>query len=221
MELTLADDRRPRERQLGVHDLLRLSSPDAVAVADPPSWLAGALAATPWVVVRRAPPRGGRVAVGIRGAGREERCAAFLAPSAIVERVRPEDLARRRAWESADRAGHPVMQALRHIAPRLDAAGLPWGIAGGAGFELATGRPVLREQSDLDLIVRAELPCPLLPLRQMQAICETAAVRVDVLVESRQGAVSLAELCGTAEQVLLRGAEGPRLVSRAMLTAQA
>lgn len=204
------------------HDLLRLSAPSAVRVAEPPDWIAAALDDAPWVVVRRAAPLAGRVPVGIRGERRDQRCAAFIDPSVVVERVAPEDLVRGQAWRSASRAGHPVIRAIELLAPHLDAVsrawGLVWGVAGGAGFELATGWPVLREESDLDLIVRSGLPFSVRALQHVAEACGRAAVRVDALVESEDGAVSLAEFCELRDPLLLRGADGPRLVAREQLT---
>ena len=52
----------------------------------------------PWVVVRRAAPLEGRIAVGVRGRRRSERFAAWLDPAAVREWVDPLELAARRAW---------------------------------------------------------------------------------------------------------------------------
>ena len=203
--------------ELRTHDLLRLPTPAAVRVVEPPEWLAEALGNAPWVVVRRAAPVAGRVPVGIRGAHRDQRCAAFVEPSSVVERVAPEALVQRQAWRTAVRADHPVIRAIEHLAPRLDATGLAWGVAGGAGFELATGQPVLREESDLDIIVRVEFPLPLAALRHVAEAGVTAAARVDVLVESDIGAFSLAEFNERRDALLLRGIGSPRLIARTEL----
>ncbi|WP_454684200.1 malonate decarboxylase holo-ACP synthase [Ancylobacter moscoviensis] len=209
------------------HDLLRLRAPADARVPEPPDWVMPALEAAPWVVVRRAAPVAGRVPVGIRGPRRDQRCAAAVDPAAILACVTPEALARARAWETAARPGHPALRALAALAPRLDATGLVWGVAGGAGFELATGRPVLREASDLDIVLRASFPLPVDALRQAAVACEAALppvppaarvnARVDALVETPLGAFALAEFCGDGDTLLLRGAGGPRLVTRAEL----
>ena len=203
--------------ELRPHDLLRLSAPAAVRVAEPPEWVAGALDSALWVVVRRAAPVAGRIPVGIRGLRRDQRCAAFVDAASVVERVVPEDLVRAKAWRTAARADLPVIRVIERLAPRLDATGLTWGVAGGAGFELATGRPVLREESDLDIIVRAGFPLPVAALQHMAETCSAATVRVDALIESRAGAFSLAEFCAPRDTLLLRGADGPRLIARAEL----
>lgn len=199
--------------ELRPHDLLRLAAPDAVEAVEPPDWVGASLAAAPWVVVRRGSRIDGRVPVGVRGSSRAERFAAFVRPGAVAARAAPEDLAPgRRLWRKT--APHPVIDALKAIAAALDAAGLSWGPAGGAGFEIATGRRVLTEASDLDLVMRFPGAVDRSALDEAAAIARHAAVRVDAQVETPAGAVSLAECLGAEEQVLLRGADGPRLVAR-------
>lgn len=205
--------------ELRVHDLLRLPSPDAVSVVDPPFWLTPALQAAPWVVVRRSPPRFGRIAVGIRGASRDERCAAYLDPTAIRERVTPEALVARQAWRQAPCRQHALMRSLACHADDFTGTGLSWGIAGGAGFELATGAPVLTAASDLDLVVHCGLPLPARALRAFAEIVAVAVCRVDVLVETPRGGFALAEFMGGSGSVLLRQPDGARLVACAGLTA--
>ena len=50
------------------HDLLRLSQPLDAVPEDAPAWVATALRAAPWVVVRRAAASESQVAVGARAA---------------------------------------------------------------------------------------------------------------------------------------------------------
>lgn len=202
---------------LRVHDLLRVSSPNAVAVVDPPFWFDAALKATPWVVVRRVPLRGGHVAVGVRGAQRDERCAAALDASTVRERVTPENIALRTLWRAAARREHPVLRALERHADAFTATDLLWGVAGGAGFELATGAAVLTPTSDLDLVIRMDGALPRHALQEFADIAARTDIRVDVLVETPGGGFSLDEFARETETLLLRTAEGPRLIARARL----
>lgn len=206
--------------ELRPHDLLRIVSADAIDRADAPGWVAGALQAAPWVVARRGPPLGGRIPVGVRGTGRSERFAAFLAPDAIAACASPEDLAPgRRLWREG--AAHPVLRDLLAIAPAMDATGLAWGPAGGAGFQIATGRGVLTEVSDLDLVVRARSRVDLDSLSGVVAAVADVLVRVDIQIETTRGGVALGDLLSDADEILLRAHDGPRLVSRAALLAPA
>ncbi|MFC3690632.1 malonate decarboxylase holo-ACP synthase [Chenggangzhangella methanolivorans] len=194
------------------HDLLRLASPTAVEAAAAPAWVAAALAATPWVVARRAGEAGGRIAVGVRGATRSERFAAHVPTTAVVETLGPEDLADR----PPPRA-HSAFDAMAALRPALDDVGCGWGPAGAAGFELATGRPALTADSDLDLVLRLRAPPRDGVLAGLAAAARRAPLRVDVLLEAPAGAAALEEYLSDVESVLLRTREGPRLARRGAL----
>lgn len=191
------------------HDLLRLSSIDAVEAVDPPAWVGAWLGATPWVVVRRAGESGERIAIGVRGTTRAERFAAFVGVGAVAERLSPEQLRDR-----PPRRAHPAFDAMALMRSNLDAAGLEWGPAGGAGYELATGREVLTADSDLDIVVFA----PVRPSEDaLVAISRSragASLRVDVLMETPAGAIAFDELAGDRSEILLRTSAGPRFVAR-------
>jgi phosphoribosyl-dephospho-CoA transferase len=194
------------------HDLLRLADPLAVLTGDEPAWMRPAVVtAVPWVVVRRAAAREGRVAVGVRGTARSERHALDLPLDAIADVVSPEDL---RPRPGAART--PAMLALRTVGPALDAFGHPWGPTGSAGFELATGAATTTQVSDLDLVIRVRT----VPSRDCAAeILERLSshpARVDCQFETGRGAVALAELASTSEQIVFRTLSGPELVARAV-----
>src|SRR5580698_9535540 len=76
-----------------VHDLLQIDpafSPSG-SLAEP-RWARETLIVCPWVVVRRAQPSFGQIAVGVRGATRSERWAAFCDGSQVRTIARPEQL---------------------------------------------------------------------------------------------------------------------------------
>src|ERR1041384_4393364 len=84
----IPDDLRP-------HDLLRVSGAEALADGPTvPDWVRSSLVNAPFVVLRRASRRGHLLPVGIRGASRGERFAAFISIDAILDRISPEQLAR-------------------------------------------------------------------------------------------------------------------------------
>lgn len=123
--------------------------------ADAPAWAVAVLAAGQPVVVRRAVVAPGQVAVGLRGATRDQRLAALMPIAAISHRLTPEQLLDRRASEDL-----PVFRVLAGLRPLLDALGHAWGVTGSAGFQLATGLSAAHPDSDLDLLLRAERPLP-------------------------------------------------------------
>ncbi|WP_061127288.1 malonate decarboxylase holo-ACP synthase [Caballeronia catudaia] len=196
------------------HDLVRLS-PGAPPFADAPGWVAAALERAPFVVVRRAPPIGDEIAVGVRGTVRSERFGAWIAPRWIDAIVTPEDL--RMRYPDPARAGLPAFALLRAIAPILDSRCLAWGPAGSAGFELASAMPTVTPSSDVDIVVRAPTPLPRADAATLfdalSDAAQKAGTRIDVQIETPDAAFSLAEFARASLRVMLRHADGPRLVT--------
>ena len=199
------------------HDLIRLREPIALTADAPvPSWVERALRRIPWVVVRRGAVREGMIPVGVRGRARSQRFAAFLAVSEVADRLSPEDLAASpHVIERERKDAVPALAALARVATVLACRGQRWGPGGSVGFEVATGVPTATASSDLDLILRQDWrlgPDEAVDLRA--ALAEAAApARVDVLLETPGGGVSLADLAARPEQVLVRTPEGPRLTA--------
>jgi phosphoribosyl-dephospho-CoA transferase len=202
------------------HDLLFLARPDGFeAGADRhgwPGWLDAAWLERAPLVVRRAVAAPGMVPVGARGLRRSERCAGFADEASIARRVTPGMLAQAVLDDPGrvtDGAGElPCLAALAELAPHLQALGLDWGPAGGAGFWLASGLPVLHAASDLDLLVRA--PQPPAP-EVLAALCELQAAsrcRIDIQIDTGLGGFALMEYARGA-RVLLKTAGGPLLVA--------
>lgn len=137
------------------HDLLWLCPGACADGASLPDWVEPA-----WpVVVRRAPPVAqGLIPVGLRGRTRNQRRAAWVAPAQVTRRCTPEALARERGWARFADSGLACLDTLARIAPMLEETGLAWGPTGAVGFALASGAAVLHQESDLDLLVRAEHP---------------------------------------------------------------
>jgi phosphoribosyl-dephospho-CoA transferase len=197
------------------HTLLRIRDAQCLrADTPPPAWVAGSLDRAPWVVIRRAPAPDAALPVGVRGAQRHERFAAFLPHAEILERVTPRELARRRAWTDAPRreriAALAVLEAVAAIM-RAHALEARWGPAGSVGFELASGHPSAHEASDLDLVVQLDdFPATGLA-RSLLAALAALPVRTDVLLEMPAGAAVLAEYAQQPGSFVLRTVEGPRL----------
>ncbi|MDR5823538.1 malonate decarboxylase holo-ACP synthase [Caballeronia sp. LZ043] len=195
------------------HDLLRLT-PDAPPFEGAPGWVAAALARAPFVVVRRAPPLGGKLAVGVRGSVRGERFGTWLDVGWIEAKFTPEDL--RTCEPEPARRALPAFTLMRGIAGMLDDRALRWGPAGSAGFELASGVPAITPASDLDLILRADTPLPRDDASALFDALSQAAqrygTRIDVQIETPEAAFSLAEYARPQLRVMLRHAAGPRLV---------
>lgn len=213
--------------ELRTHTLLRIAGARSLLSGSPspasshrpahdqaPSWVEQALMRAPWVVMRRECPTDATVPVGVRGAQRHERFAAWLPRSEILERITPESLVQRRAWVAAARRERiAALAVLDEVAEILRAHGLDevWGPAGSVGFELATGYPAAHSNSDLDLAVQLPaVPCVALT-RSLHGQLAKLAARCDVLLETPAGALALAEHAQGHGSFVLRTPQGPCL----------
>ncbi|WP_445168760.1 malonate decarboxylase holo-ACP synthase [Mycolicibacterium sp. Dal123E01] len=197
------------DRAMRPHDLVRL--PDSTTLPDDaPAWAVQAIRDVPWVVIRRGLSPQRMIAVGVRGSTRSERYGTHLCLDDAREVVTPEALA-----HMSELREMPALATLRAIRPLMGRAGLAWGPTGSVGFELASGRGTVTPESDLDLIVRTDSVVAVLDaLTALHRGFGSLATRVDCQIETSCGAVALAELVGRQPDVMLRTAEGPRLVAR-------
>lgn len=193
---------------MDAHDLVWPTEAARLELDGPwPVWLTPDWLQRAPLVVRRERTADGRVPVGLRGAARNERYKGYLDRAGVARHVTPEMLA-------ACRESHqPVaaLDALAALAPALDALGLAWGPTGGVGFFLACGLPVLRSDSDLDLLVRAPQPLSAAQSAALVAVQAYAACRIDIQVDTGAGAFALAEWSRTGRRVLLKTGAGPLL----------
>lgn len=195
------------------HDLLwGLSVADVPA--DAPAWVTEVVGAGQPVVVRRAQVAAGLVAVGVRGHSRDQRYATAMRLTDITRHVRPEELI-----EAVDnqKADWSALRALRQMRPVMDALGLPWGVAGSVGFELASGAAVLHQDSDLDLILRTTAFFSREQAGALVDALEGAVCRIDLQLQTPAGAVALREWASPARQVLLKADDAARLVANPWL----
>ncbi|PTM56853.1 phosphoribosyl-dephospho-CoA transferase [Desmospora activa DSM 45169] len=198
------------------HYLLRLGkAKDLVTDVTPPEWVGESLCIAPWVVVRRAPVKNGLIPVGVRGKERKQRFAAYLPPGLVQEQISPERLAVARDWQKMRRSRfQQAIAALDVVKAIMERVSLSWGPVGSVGFELATGVPVVKPTSDLDLILRTPDEIPYETAHWLVRALEVVPVRVDVQIETAIGAVALTEYAGEGEKILLRTMNGPVLITR-------
>jgi phosphoribosyl-dephospho-CoA transferase len=202
-------------RPISTHDLIRLREPTALIMdASIPAWVESALDRAPWVVVRRGHVRDGIIPVGVRGPVRHQRFAAALAVADIADLLAPEQLTESRYVIARSRMDEaPALAALARVAPILASRGHRWGPGGSVGFEIATGVATATSSSDLDLILHQDRPLGPDEAIDLQAVLAEAAApaRVDVLLETPRGGVSLADLASMPARLLVRTPDGPRL----------
>ena len=173
-----------------------------------PDWLAGA----PLVMRRERVSDPDCIPVGLRGRTRSQRHQAYMSRQAVVKCVAPELLAAGQAWSGPHQLGtFPALDALASLAPSLTATGLPWGPTGSIGFALASSLPVLRAESDLDLVVRAFKPLTAEQTALLLALRSSSICKIDLQIDTGHGAFSLAEWASGHRRVLLKTDTGPFL----------
>lgn len=196
------------------HDLLWMCGLDGLASDQPlPSWASAAwLACAPVVIRREKVSDAAWLPVGLRGKTRSERCKALLSCDAVSKWVPPEFLVRTEAWNAHPQLGaFPAVQALAGMASSLTGMGLRWGPTGSVGFALASGLPVLREESDLDVVVRASEPLRGEQIALLHNLQSSWLCRIDIQIDTGNGGFAFAEWIGGRKTVLLKTDIGPVL----------
>lgn len=163
------------------------------------------------LVVRRETTVAEQVPVGLRGKARSQRSKGYVPRAAVQRCMSPELLAAALPNRCACTKAFAALTALQVIAPALDAIGLAWGPTGGVGFFLATGLPVLRSDSDLDLVVRAPQPLGSAQAMALAEVQRHSACRIDIQVDTGHGAFALAEWARDGGRVMLKTNDGPLL----------
>jgi phosphoribosyl-dephospho-CoA transferase len=192
-----------------VHDLLQIDRRSLISrCTGEPSWVKETLLECPWVVVRRAQSAFGHIAVGVRGDRRSDRWAASCEKRLVRDIVRPEELLLRD--RKAQRT--PALRALQEMSERWADLTLPWGPGGSVGFELASGRKVTTEVSDLDLVIRAKEKIDLAEAGFLLDRTAGLEANVEVRVETPVCGFSLEEyVSASSAKILLRYPDGVRL----------
>jgi phosphoribosyl-dephospho-CoA transferase len=199
-----------------IHDLLEIDAERFLeAQSSTPGWVAESLRRAPFVVVRRGLSRAEEgIAIGVRGAQRNERWAGACRPDLVRRILTPPMLLGRLAPVSrpdpTTRANTiPALRTLALLAGRWKELDSPWGPGGSVGFELATGHHAASPQSDLDVVIYAGSR---MTQDEARALCESAQglpAAVDIRVETPICGFSLTEYANRVPlPILLRFAHG-------------
>jgi len=199
--------------ELDVHYLIKIRDSSELTDSEQlPDWAAAALQRAPWVVVRRGHWIIDLIPVGIRGAIRSQRLASYLPRNCIVDVVSPEQLSKTKSWNSMDctRLAH-IREMLEQSSQLYDSLNIRWGPIGSLGFELTTGAPTLHATSDIDLIIYSQYPICRETMQQIYHFNKRFDIKLDVIIETNIGAVSLSEYIHSRSSVLFKTHNGPKL----------
>ena len=191
-----------------VHDLLLLRTESAViSTQGDPACPYLNPNQRPWVVVRRGRISDGLIPVGVRGPQRHERCAGFTRLSEVLETRSPDQLRLLLAEDS--RRALQAFRTLSYLESHLVGLDMSWGPGGSAGYELASGIPAVRTNSDLDFILFAPTELEITEARELWDVINSAPGKIDVLVETPLCGFSLKEFVTTLpRKILLRTSDG-------------
>jgi phosphoribosyl-dephospho-CoA transferase len=193
---------------LHTHDLILLRSETAVTYSDwGPACSHLNPNQRPWVVVRRGSFSDGLIPVGVRGSQRQERCAGFTRLSEVLETRRPDQLRLLLAEDS--RRALQAFRTLSYLESHLVGLDMGWGPGGSVGYELVSGIPAVRADSDLDFILIAPIKLEITEAQDLWRMISSAPGKVDALVETPFCGFSLREFATTSpRKILLRTSDG-------------
>jgi phosphoribosyl-dephospho-CoA transferase len=201
-------------RSVRTHDLLEIDANVFISSnASAPEWVEEALRKSPFVVARRGRVTDQEIPIGVRGAVRNQRWAAFCHRTWVKSILTPPQLLTRTV-PTLRADATPAFRALQVLKDRWMDLDHPWGPGGSVGFELATGRHVVKPESDLDIVIHAEGKITREDARSLYARTINLPVAVDIRVETRACGFSLTEYAtaGSA-RILLRTPDGLELGS--------
>ena len=193
---------------LHVHDLILLGTESAVISTQ------GGTACPyfnpnqrPWVVVRRGRVSDGLIPMGVRGSQRHERWPGFTRLGEVLGVRRPDQLRLLLAEDS--RRALQAFRTLSYLESRLVGLEMIWGPGGSVGYELASGIPAVRSDSDLDFILFAPRKLEIAEAQDLWRMISSAPGKVDALVETPYCGFSLQEfVTAPPRKILLRTSDG-------------
>jgi len=197
------------DQSVRTHDLLEIDAKQFIfSHTSAPQWVEEDLPNIPFVVVRRGLATGQEIPIGVRGTERNQRWATFCHPKLVKNILTPPQLLNR-ALPASRADVIPALRALNLLKDRWMDLDHLWGPGGSVGFQLATGRLVVKPESDLDIVLYAERR---MTADEAQSLCAHAMdlpAVVDIRTETRVCGFSLREYAsGSPAAILLRTPSG-------------
>jgi phosphoribosyl-dephospho-CoA transferase len=195
------------------HDLLELKSVESVhGIACAPEWVKKSLLTCCYAVARRARLSGNDIAIGVRGAERNERWAGSISSDDIKMVTRPFEIRTTNRMKPGREIAVPALRNLKSLENQWSGLELGWGPGGSVGFELVTGFPTATHSSDLDIVLFAPHHFSQDFANQLLLSAREIGNAIDVLVEAPECAFSLAEYATSGNgSIMLRSFAEPIL----------
>jgi phosphoribosyl-dephospho-CoA transferase len=125
----------------------------------------------------------------------------------VLETQRPDQLRLLLAEDS--RRALQAFQTLSYLESHLVGLDMSWGPGGSVGYELASGIPAVRADSDLDFMFFAPRKLDMTEAQDLWRMVSSAPGKVDALVETPYCGFSLEEFVTTSSRkILLRTSDG-------------
>lgn len=163
------------------------------------------------IVTRQKPLSKDGVVVGVRGNQRNQRFAFEVDKQRIQKRVTPYEALEQFKFNQLpeSRKDFPVFQALRNIQDK-QLLSSNFGITGSAGYEIVTGDMMVKETSDLDLVLNVAHQISLNELKKLWENVNQFSVHADVQLVNADRGFSLEEFVQqNGRSVLIKSGSGP------------
>lgn len=163
------------------------------------------------IITRQKPFSKDGVVVGVRGNQRNQRFAFEVDKQRIQKRVTPYEALEQFKFNQLpeSRKDFPVFQALRNIQDK-QLLSSNFGITGSAGYEIVTGDMMVKETSDLDLVLNVAHQISLNELKKLWENVNQFSVHADVQLVNADRGFSLEEFVQqNGRSVLIKSGSGP------------
>lgn len=163
------------------------------------------------IVTRQKPLSKDGVVVGVRGNQRNQRFAFEVDKQRIQKRMTPYEALEQFKFNQLpeSRKDFPVFQALRNIQDK-QLLSSNFGITGSAGYEIVTGDMMVKETSDLDLVLNVAHQISLNELKKLWKNVNQFSMHADVQLVNADRGFSLEEFVQqNGRSVLIKSGSGP------------
>lgn len=200
--------------RLNPHTLVEISGIEKIHAGEEiPEWVFSVFEEAAYVIVRRG-SQDGKIPIGIRGYERSQRFAGWINPEDILKTVTPSEALEQLDTVDTVRLEMPAFRMVKKVIPLLKE--YEWGIGGSLQFELVTELPMVKQTSDIDIIMQR--PATKIDINTAKNLLDKlksiAGTHTDIQVVYGQNGFSLEEYAQQrSSKIMLKTMDGPQLVT--------